>query len=297
MTGVLKVTIETPAKVNLTLEVLGKREDGYHEIASVMQTISLFDTLTFRPSDEIKVLAEIEDLETRDNLIHRAAILLRETSGVSAGAEIRLDKQIPLAAGLGGGSSDAAATLLGLDRLWGLELGEGELKELAARLGSDVPFFVTGGTALVEGRGERVSNVKTPPTLWLVLAFPDHRLENKTATAYKTLSNTDHTDGRRTADLVERIESGSEINYDAFFNVFGRVAAQIFPGIDGSRSILQKASGRPVHLSGAGPTLFCRVDGHDEGQRVVTECAARGLDSRLVRTLAPGEGPLISIDE
>ena len=123
MTGVPKITIEAPAKVNLTLEVLGKREDGYHEIASVMQAISLFDTLTFRPSDEIKVLAEIEDLEMQDNLVYRAAMLLKETSGVSAGAEIRVDKQIPLAAGLGGGSSDAAATLLGLDRLWGWSLG------------------------------------------------------------------------------------------------------------------------------------------------------------------------------
>ena len=288
-----KVTIEAPAKVNLTLEVLGKREDGYHEIASVMQAISVFDTLTFLPSDEIKVLAEIEDLETQDNLVYRAAMLVRETSGVSTGAEIRLDKQIPLAAGLGGGSSDAAATLLGLDRLWSLGLGEEELKVLAAQLGSDVPFFVTGGIALVGGRGERVSNVKTPPTLWLVLAFPDHRLENKTATAYKTLSHTDHTDGQKTADLVEQIEARAEITHDSFFNVFDRVAAQIFPGIGGSRSILQEASGMPVHLSGAGPTLFCRVDGPEEGQIVVTECAARGLDSRLVRTLASGEGPRV----
>ena len=236
-------------------------------------------------------------METQDNLVYRAAVLLKETSGVSAGAEIRLEKQIPLAAGLGGGSSDAAATLLGLDRLWSLGLGEEELKELAAQLGSDVPFFLTGGTALVEGRGERVSNVKTPPTLWLVLAFPDHRLENKTATAYKSLSHTDHTDGRRTADLVKRIEAGSEITHDSFFNVFDRVANQIFPGIDGSWSILQEASGGPVHLSGAGPTLFCRVDGPEQGQKVVTECVGKGLDSRLVRTLALGEGPLISIDE
>ncbi len=297
MTGVAKVTVQAPGKVNLTLEVLGKRSDGYHEIASVMQAISLFDTLTIRPSDEIKVLAEIEDLGTQDNLIYRAAMLLRETSGVSAGAEIRLDKQIPLAAGLGGGSSDAAATLLGLDRLWGLDLAEGELKELAAQLGSDVPFFLTGGTALVEGRGERVSNVKTPPTMWLVLAFPDHRLENKTATAYKTLCLTDHTDGRRTADLVKQIEAEAEIAHDSFFNVFDRVAAQVFPGIDGAWSILQEALGRPVHLSGAGPTLFCRVDGSEQGQRVVTECTAKGLDSRLVRTLAPGQGPRVLTDE
>ena len=297
MTGVEKVTVQAPAKVNLTLEVLGKRPDGYHEIASVMQTISLFDILTFSPSDEVKVTTDVPELEGEDNLVYRAAMLLRDTSGVSAGAEIHLDKQIPLAAGLGGGSSDAAATLLGLNRLWGLELGEGELKELVAQLGSDVPFFVTGGTALVEGRGERVSSVKMPPTLWLVLAFPDHRLENKTATAYRALSHTDHTDGRRTTDLVKRIEACAEIDHDSFFNVFDRVAAQIFPGIGGSWSILQQSSGRQVHLSGAGPTLFCPVDGPDEGERVVSKCVAQGLDSRLVRTLALGEGPLISIDE
>ena len=104
---------------------------------------------------------------------------------------------------------------------------------MAAQLGSDVPFFVTGGTALVEGRGERVSNVKTPPTLWLVLAFPDHRLENKTATAYRALTPSHYTDGRRTADLVKRIEADSEIGHDSFFNVFDRVAAQIFPASTG----------------------------------------------------------------
>ena len=120
MTGVPKVTIEAPAKVNLTLEVLGKRPDGYHEIASVMQAISLFDTLTFRPSDEIKVLADIEDLDTQDNLVYRAAMLLREASRVSAGAEIHLDKQIPLAAGLGwrkqrrGGHSPGARPVVGV---------------------------------------------------------------------------------------------------------------------------------------------------------------------------------------
>ena len=180
---------------------------------------------------------------------------------MSAGAEVQLDKQIPLAAGLGGGSSDAAATLLGLDRLWSLGLGEEELKELAAQLGSDVLFFVTGGTALVEGRGERVSNVKTPTTLWLVLAFPDHRLENKTATAYKSLSHTDHTDGCRTTDLVKRIEAGSEINYDSFFNVFDRVAVQIFPGIDGFWSILQEASGSRSIFLGRAQRCFVGLTG------------------------------------
>ena len=130
-----------------------------------------------------------------------------------------------------------------------------------------------------------------------MLVFPDHRLENKTATAYRALSHTDHTDGRKTTDLVKRIEAGAEITHDSLFNVFDRVAVQIFPGIDGFWSILQEASGGPVHLSGAGPTLFCRVDGPEQGQKVVTECVEKGLDSRLVRTLAPGEGPRVLTDE
>ncbi len=297
MSGGERVTVFAPAKVNLTLEVLGKREDGYHEIASVMQAISLFDTLTFSQSDHVRVATDVPELEGEDNLVYRAAELLRDTFGVSDGAEIRLSKEIPLAAGLGGGSSDAASTLLGLDRLWGLGLGQTKLKELAARLGSDVPFFVTGGTAQVGGRGERVSSLRQTPELWLVLAFPDLRIDNKTATAYKSLSRTDHTEGLRTAEMVKQIEAGAAIRQDSFFNVFDRVATEIFPGIDRSRSILQEVSCKTVHLSGAGPTLFCSVGGPEEGDRVVRECDARGLDSRMVRTLGPGEGPRISVDE
>ncbi len=297
MSGGERVTVFAPAKVNLTLEVLGKREDGYHEIASVMQAISLFDTLTFSQSDHVRVATDVPELEGEDNLVYRAAELLRDTYGVSGGAEIRLSKEIPLAAGLGGGSSDAASTLLGLDRLWGLRLDDVELKELAARLGSDVPFFVTGGITQVGGRGERVSRLRQNPELWLVLAFPDHRIDNKTATAYKSLSRTDHTDGLRTAEMVKQIEACAAIRHDSFFNVFDRVATEIFPGIDRSRSILQEVSGKTAHLSGAGPTLFCSVGGPEEGERVVRECVAQGLESRMVRTLGPGEGPRISVDE
>ena len=142
MTDTGKVTIETPAKVNLTLEVLGKRDDGYHEIASVMQTVSLFDILTLSIADEVSLIADVPELRTRDNLVYRAAELLRKERGVIGGAEIRLSKKIPMAGGMGGGSSDAAATLLGLNLLWRLGLDTKELVALAVRLGSDVPFFL-----------------------------------------------------------------------------------------------------------------------------------------------------------
>ncbi len=297
MTHSRKVTVEAPAKVNLTLEVLGRREDGYHEIASVMQAISLFDTLTFSLADGLKVITDVPGLDTSDNLVYRAAMLLRQATGVPAGAAIRLSKEIPLAAGLGGGSSDAAATLLGLNRLWQLRLSEDRLKDMAAQLGSDVPFFLRGGTALVEGRGEQVTIVKAPPTLWLLLAFPSHRLENKTATAYKALNSAEHTDGLRTTNLVSRIEGAADIGRDSLFNVFDGVAPRLFPGIDRVSSILQEVCGAPAHLSGAGPTLFCPVDGPEQGERALGECAERGLDCRLVRTLVPEEGPRISAGE
>ena len=122
MTASYRVTIGTPAKVNLTLEVLGKRDDGYHEIASVMQAVSLFDTLTLSLAEDVQLIADVLELGTRDNLVYRAAELIKRGKRVDEGVEIRLKKGIPIAAGMGGGSSDAAATLLGLNRLWELGL-------------------------------------------------------------------------------------------------------------------------------------------------------------------------------
>ena len=212
--------------------------------------------------------------------------------------EIRLNKGIPIAAGMGGGSSDAAATLLGLNVLWKLGLDTKELVALAARLGSDVPFFLTGGTALTEGRGEVISPLPAPPTAWLILAFQPNPIENKTAAAYNALTPRDHTDGRKTARLTSLIRDGAPPDNDTLFNVFDGVATRLFPGIDKAWKTLEAVSGEPVHLSGAGPTLFCLVEGQEEGERVVSQCARRGLDCMLVRTLAPGEGPrIISMDE
>ena len=184
---------------------MGKREDGFHNIASVMQTVSLYDTLTFSPAPEIRVRVEAPELDTPDNLVHRAATLLKSEARVDAGADILLAKEIPLAAGLGGGSSDAAVTLLGLNALWGLEMTHERLAALAERLGSDVPFFLTGGAALVEGRGERVTPIPAPPRLGLLLAFPDIRVENKTAAAYRSFTPADYRDGAMTSALVARI--------------------------------------------------------------------------------------------
>ena len=297
MTVTRQVTIETPAKVNLTLEVLGKRNDGYHEIASVMQAINLCDRLTFSIADDLSLISDTPGLDTKDNLVYRAASLLNDKTGVSAGAEIHLCKGIPVAAGLGGGSSDAAATLLGLNRLWGLHLARDELEELAAQLGSDVPFFLAGGAALAEGRGERITPLPSPPTFWLVLAFQPNCLENKTAAAYGALTPTHHTDGGTTSRLANLLRGGAALENGSLFNVFDGVASRLFSGIDQAWDTLQMVSGAPVHLSGAGPTLFCLVGSPEEGERIVSECAKRGVDCQLVRTLAPKEGPRFICDD
>jgi 4-diphosphocytidyl-2-C-methyl-D-erythritol kinase len=177
-----------PAKVNLYLEVLARRPDGYHEIASLMVAVSLFDTLELKddPTNQINLSCDKPGLTTGpDNLVVRAAELLRRSTGCDRGATIRLRKRIPVAAGLGGGSSDAAATLVGLNSLWKLGLEERELAELAAEIGSDVAFFFSTPLAWCTGRGEKVQRVDLKRVLWFVLACPTFGIS--TAEVYKAV--------------------------------------------------------------------------------------------------------------
>jgi len=170
----MKLIVPSPAKVNLSLWVKGKRPDGYHEIVTVMHTINLFDTLTFLPSDRFEL--EIEGNKTlplgKSNLIVKAKELFKEATGIKPHVKITLRKVIPVGAGLGGGSSNAAATLKGLNTLYGNPLSEGELHQLAAQIGSDVPFFIKGGLAISYGRGEKLKHYN-PATFKLLLVYPN----------------------------------------------------------------------------------------------------------------------------
>ncbi|MEI7832406.1 MAG: 4-(cytidine 5'-diphospho)-2-C-methyl-D-erythritol kinase [bacterium] len=166
------ITITAPAKINLTLRILGKRADGYHALESVMQTVSLVDTLHIQPARELSFHCDTHSLNYANNLVLKAARLLRDETGCKMGARITLEKNIPTRAGLGGGSSDAASTLVGLDKLWGLKLPVADLAVLAARLGSDIPFFLYAPTALISGRGEVVTPLPAPPSFNVVLVKP-----------------------------------------------------------------------------------------------------------------------------
>jgi 4-diphosphocytidyl-2-C-methyl-D-erythritol kinase len=173
------LTVYAPAKINIVLEVLGKHND-YHRISSIVQSIDLCDVLDFQPDEEVRFECDEPGLK-RDNLVTRAATLLKASTKCGLGARIELRKHIPWGVGLGGGSSDAAAVLLALNELWGLELPLSELVYLASKLGSDVPFFIHKGTALVEGKGEKVTPLPSlPSTCFVLLVPPLPKISDKT---------------------------------------------------------------------------------------------------------------------
>jgi len=273
------------AKVNLTLEVLGKRADGYHNIASVLQTIDLADTLSIEEGEDIQLICDIPDLASPDNLVVQAEMLLREITGCSKGAVIRLAKAIPIAAGLGGGSSDAAAALHGLNEFWELGLPLWRLLQLASELGSDVPFFLVGGTALAEGRGERVTRLPALPSVWIVLLKPPLNVANKTARLYAALEEADFTRGQWTQSLIALLRQGRSPDTLSLFNVFERAALAFYPQLGEYRQLFKDSGAASVHLAGAGPTLFALVGDRGQGEELCQCLWDRGLEAYLVRTV------------
>jgi len=281
------LTVRAPAKLNLTLEVLAKRQDGFHEIRSVVQTISLCDNLRFQLSQGIEFKSNVSAWIPEESLVSKAASLLQETTGCSKGAIIEVSKCIPLVAGLGGDSSDAAATLRGLNELWGLGLSSGKLLELAARLGSDVPFFLYGGTALVEGRGERVTPLPPFPHMWVVLVVPSvPRLSGKTGQLYANLKTGHYTDGQITERLVEALREGREFTLSFLFNAFENVVFTRSSEIDVYRKHIVKLGAASVHLAGSGPALFTLVEDRTQAEDLHIRLQQQGLESYLTETLA-----------
>ena len=254
--GVLRT--EAPAKINWTLEVLGKRPDGYHEIRSVMQTLSLADTLELRPAEHFSLTVDgpeaggAGDIEA--NLVSRA---VRSVPALLARRPVafRLTKRIPAAAGLGGGSSDAAAALRLLQVYWEI-LDRERLYEVAGALGSDVSFFLRGGVQLAAGRGDKVKPLPFVQTSGLVLLTPPIAVERKTAHLYAHIHPARYTSGEVTAHLAELMHIGTAPSAESYYNVFDGVADQVFPGLDQFRTSLSQVTGSPALLVGAGPTLF-----------------------------------------
>lgn len=279
-----------PAKVNLYLEVLGKRPDGYHEVETLMVAVDLYDTLTFEvdPTGRISLDCDEPDLpKDSTNLVVRAAERLRELSGCPLGARIQLRKAIPAGAGLGGGSSDAAATIQALDQLWGLDLGSRALDALASEIGSDVSFFRYTPAAVCRGRGERVQPFPLEQSLHLVLVCPERRLS--TAEVFRNLSPAEHP--RSIAPVLEALgQSDTAALGRVLFNRLQPVAERQAPELARVRRALQSLV--PSHLdgllmSGSGSAYFGLARDRDAAQAAARQLERLGPGKVRVVTCGP----------
>ncbi len=259
MSNQISFTEKAFAKVNLTLEILGRRRDGFHNLASVMQTVDLFDTIEFSESNRVNVICDDDEIAPEINLASKAASVLQQQVGITNGATITIKKNIPVSAGLGGGSSDAAAALRGLNKLWNLGLSLDELTEIGAEIGSDVPFLVRGGTALVQGRGEDVTPINPAAVPKFLILTPEVVLEHstaKTASVFSHVKESMFTRGNLTHKLAARIRAAGDCPPEFFFNQFGTITEELFPGWNKDRDLIMSFGARDVMLCGAGPSMF-----------------------------------------
>lgn len=271
-------------KVNLSLDVLARRPDGYHEVETVLHTVELHDTVVLRDAEGgIRVVCDHRRVPTDEqNLVFRTAQLLREVSGTDRGVEIEVRKRIPPASGLGGGSSDAAVTLLGLAQMWKLRLDHAQLLELAAQVGSDVPFFLVGGAALATGRGERLRYLPTLPATWVVLACPD--AEVSTAWAYANLDLARVPRRPNTQRLVEalRAEDVAAVARE-LCNVFEPLVSERYPQVQELKRRLVEAGALGASMTGTGPAVFGLFPGEAEARRA-WEALRASADAEVVLT-------------
>ncbi len=288
-----RLEIEAFAKLNLTFEVLGRRGDGYHEVKTILQTIDLADRLEFEHSSTLSLDCDFPELMGESNLVWQAASLLAKAKGIQPRVAIRLHKRVPMAMGLGGGSSDAAATLRALDRLWGPRCTQEELAELASQIGSDVAFFLWGGTALAEGRGERMSPLPALPPTKLTLVFPDLEIPNKTRTMYSRLTPANYSDGGVTSRMLQ-VLSGRPFSAQSLrgciYNAFQDIADWRFPELARMRRDTLAQGGPHLHLCGAGPAMFGLPSNEMEHQRALDALQPQGAGVYLVSTAPPIEG-------
>ena len=280
--------IEAHAKLNLAFEVLGKRADGYHEVKTVMQTVGLSDVLDIEHWPTLRVECDSPELSGEANLVWKAAQALARSRGIQPRVNIRIQKRIPIAMGLGGGSSDAASALRALNDLWELSASTGELSEMAAEIGSDVSFFLWGGTALAEGRGELVSPLPPLPPFNLILVFPDLEISDKTRRMYSRLAPAHYSDGGTTRLLVQMLMSGqfvAESIRGCIYNVFQDIAEWEFPVLAQMRRMVLEQGGPELYLCGAGPAMFAVPSSERQHQTVAETLQPMGAGVYLVTTV------------
>jgi 4-diphosphocytidyl-2-C-methyl-D-erythritol kinase len=280
------LAVWAPAKVNLFLEVYGKRGDGYHEIATLIVAITLYDVLEFKEdsSGTIRLRCDNRSLSTGpDNLVYQAAELLREKLKIRQGVAITVRKRIPMAAGLAGGSTDAAATLFGLNRLWNLKLHRDELMELGTRIGSDVPFFLAAPAAWCTGRGEKVQPFRLGTPLWIVLVCPAVGLSTADVYRHVQVAATPRTG-------VEICRAAQEGNVEEIgkwlHNRLEPGAYALCPALADIRGRLEAMAPAGQMMSGSGTSHFALCRSRSEAFQIA-RALRHGSDKRICPNVLP----------
>ncbi|PYZ91545.1 4-(cytidine 5'-diphospho)-2-C-methyl-D-erythritol kinase [Salipaludibacillus keqinensis] len=249
--------VKAPAKINLTLDVIGKRDDGYHDVEMIMTTVDLADRiqLTLLEEDLIQIDINVGHVPSdKNNLAYQAAKILKEQFNIKTGVSIYIDKQIPVSAGLAGGSTDAAAVLRGLNELWSLGISIDELAEIGLSIGSDVPFCVHGGTAVARGRGEKLTFLPAPPPCWVVLAKPPQGVSTKDIYQRLDLQMMTHPD---TKGMIEAIDNQNFKGIcQRLENVMEPATFELAPEVSNIKERLIQFGAEGTVMSGSGPTVF-----------------------------------------
>lgn len=281
-----QITKNAYAKINLALDVLRRRPDGYHDVKMIMQTVDIYDTLTFTEKEDAEIVLKVDNSELsagKDNLICRAAERLFAESGVTKGVEIFLTKRIPIAAGMAGGSTDAAATLQGLNELFELGYSLDELQKIGVELGADIPYCLMGGTALSEGIGEVLTRLPSPPQCILVVAKPDINVSTKFV--YENL-HVDSLPYHPDIDgMIEAVSSGSLNKVaDKLGNVLETVTVKEYPVIDEIKKLMKNEGAENALMSGSGPTVFGIFINEETAKDAAKLIRQRGLAKQVFVT-------------
>lgn len=286
-----EINLKAMAKINLSLDVVRQREDGYHEVRMIMQTINLYDKLFLKKSPKagIRLTTNADFLPTdQNNLVYKAAKLLMDEFQIEEGLEISLEKSIPVAAGMAGGSSDAAAVLLGVNELFDLKLSQKQLMERGVNIGADVPYCVMGGTALAEGIGEKLTKLTSAPDCYVLIAKPNISVSTKFV--YENLHANELKVHPDIDGMIAEIENKSlEGVAEKMGNVLETVTVREYPVIEEIKDCMKENGAVNAMMSGSGPTVFGIFHKKEQAQQAEQTLKLRtDLQTLLVTTLFPG---------
>lgn len=281
-----RIKIHAMAKINLGLDVLGRRENGYHDVKMIMQTVDLYDILTFQKRELPGIILKTDhEMIPADesNLVYKTAKLLMEAYDVQQGIEITLEKRIPIAAGMAGGSTDAAAAFVGINKLFDLNVSKERLKELAVTLGADIPYCIEGGTFLSEGIGEILTPLPSPPNCFVVIAKP--KISVSTAYVYKNLRLDELKEHPQIDRMIHGIkEKDLKLVCDCMANVLETVTEKEYKEISQLKDLLNKHGAMGSLMSGSGPTVFGIFEKEEKAAEALKEVEKSCLCEQCVMT-------------